>query len=369
MKKVFRTITLLVLCLALVLTSGCGASKPKVPDTNAPKTNDTSKSQGRGPEFYNSLPFKEIYSLEEGPIKINGQEKKIKIGFSQTGLNHPWRVEMIESAKAEVARHSNVSIIVTDGNVDIVKQSSDISDLLAQGVDAIVMSPVESGGLVNATKKAMDAGVPVIVLDRDVYGNKTLFLGQSNFSMGAKVAEVLAKKLNGKGNVLEITGLMGSSPAIGRHDGFMSIMKNYPDIKVLAQGDGQWIREPAVKLMEDWLTAYKHIDAVFSHAEESSWGADLAITRANRTSDKIMHFTMDGSNEGFRSVKSGQFEADGNYTPYIGQLGVRAALYSLMGKELTGKQKYQYGDKVDLPDSPVVVKENADEWISKGWGK
>jgi ribose transport system substrate-binding protein len=163
--------------------------------------------------------------------------------------------------------------------------------------------------------------------------------------------------------------LLGSSPAIGRHEGFMSVINNYPDINILAQGDGEWIREPAVRLMEDWLVAQKEIDAVFSHAEESSWGAALAIERAGRTNENIKHFTMDGSNEGFRSVKNGEFEADGNYTPYIGHLGVRAALYALMGKDLVGKENYEYGHELILPDLPVVVRENADEWIGKGWGE
>lgn len=360
------------ICIAILLSISLVACSSATGNTaDGGDGNGKSPNKKEFEKLYAELPFEDVLPLEEGPILIDGKEKKIKIGFSQTGFNHPWRVEMINAAKAEVERHSNVSIIVTDGNVDVVKQGNDVDDLIAQGVDAIVLSPVESDGLVNATKRAMDAGIPVIVLDRDVFTEKTLFMGQSNFSLGQRVAEELVKKLNGKGNVLEITGLLGSSPAIDRHEGFMSIIKDYPDIKVLQQGDGEWIREPAVKLMEDWLTAYGEgkIDAVFSHAEESSWGALLAIQRANRQGEGILHYTMDGSNEGFRSVKNGEFEADGNYTPYIGQLGVRAALYTLMGKEIPGKEKYEYGEKITLPDLPVVVKENADDWIGKGWGE
>ena len=104
-----------------------------------------------------------------------------------------------------------------------------------------------------------------------------------------------------------------------------SVLKDYPNIKILATGDGEWIREPAVKLMEDWLTAYTQIDAVFSHAEESSWGAILAIQRAGRQGENIMQFTMDASNQGFVSVKNKEFLGDGNYSPYIGQLGVRGS--------------------------------------------
>ena len=281
---------------------------------------------------------------------------------------------MINSARSEVNRHPNVKMVVTDGNVDIVKQSSDIRDLIAQQVDAIVMSPVESAGLVGAVEEATAAGIPVIVLDRDIFTDKrTVFIGQSNVTMGAAVAQRMVDKLtekNGspKGRILEITGLMGSSPAIDRQAGMMSVLEQYPEIEILATGDGEWIREPAVKLMEDWLIAYDEIDAVYSHAEESSWGAQLAILRAGRSNEGIMHFTMDGSNEGFVSVKKGEFEADGNYSPYIGDLGVRAALYTLMGKEIDGLTDYEYGKKLVLSDLPVVVPENAQEWIGKGWG-
>ena len=140
--------------------------------------------------------------------------------------------------------------------------------------------------------------------------------------MGAAVAEEMVKKLtekNGapKGKILEITGLMGSYPAIGRQEGMMQVLEKYPEIEILATGDGEWIREPAVKLMEDWLAAYDEIDAVFSHAEESSWGAQLAIERAGRQDEGIMHFTMDASNQGFVSCKNKEFMADGNYSPYI----------------------------------------------------
>ena len=379
-KVLMATILSLVLIFAALV--GCAptpepenqassAPASQVPESSAPAT---SVPVTEDSDYYKSLPYQDVLPLDAGEIMINGEAKKIVIGFSQTGFNHPWRVEMINAAKAEIERHSNVTMVVTDGNVDIVKQSGDIRDLISQGVDAIVMSPVESGGLVGAVEEATKAGIPVICLDRDVYTTeKTLFIGQSNITMGAAVAKEMVNKLTEKygepkGNILEITGLMGSSPAIGRQQGMQSVLKDYPNIKVLATGDGEWIREPAVKLMEDWLTAYPQIDAVFSHAEESSWGAILAIQRAGRQNENIMQFTMDASNQGFVSVKNQEFLGDGNYTPYIGQLGVRAALYYLMGKEIPGTVAYEYGMQMQLPDLPVVTPENAQDWIGKGWG-
>lgn len=389
MRKEWKKMTALLLCAGLVMSTAACSTK-KEAETKAESGEKTEAAADAKQEQkteaaettaevkeesgYDSLPFPEIFPLDAGAIQINGEEKEIVIGFSQTAFNHPWRAEMINSAQAEVDRHPNVKMVTTDGNADIVKQSGDIRDLISKGVDAIVMSPVESGGLVGAVEDATAAGIPVIVLDRDVFTDKrTVFIGQSNVTMGAAVAEEMVAALKEKygepkGKILEITGLMGSSPAIGRKEGMESVLKNYPDIEILATGDGEWIREPAVKLMEDWLIAYDEIDAIYSHAEESSWGAQLAITRAGRQDEGIMHFTMDGSNEGFVSVRDGEFMADGNYTPYIGQLGIRAALYTLMGKELDGSVDYEYGKQIVLPDSPVVTGKNAEEWVGQGWG-
>ncbi len=315
--------------------------------------------------YKNILPFTDVLPLPEGPIG----DQSIVLGFSQTGFNHPWRVEMIKSAQAEVARHPNVSLVITDGNVDIAKQNNDVDDLLAQGVDAVVMSPVESAGLVPAGNKVLAADKPLILLDRDIPSSKTLFIGQSNVTMAKAVGDVMVEKLGGKGKILEITGLIGSSPAIDRQRGMMEALAAAPDIELLATGDGEWIRDPAVKLMEDWLVAFDEIDAVFSHAEESSWGAQFAIARANRCGEGIMHFTHDASNAGFQSVMDGMFAADGNYSPFIGDIGVRAALMALMGQEIPNRQEYEFeGWLYRLPDLPVVTNENAAEWLGRGWG-
>ena len=350
-----------ILLTATALSAAAAQAQEKQPITN--KTCEELKT------IYGKLPLTDALPLPEGPVAIKGETKDITVGFSQTGFNHPWRIAMLEAMQAEACRHPNVKLVVLDGNVDVAKQNSDVRDLLARSVDAIVMSPVESAGLVPAARAVMETGIPLVLLDRDVPSEKTLFIGQSNVTMAEKVAERMAKDLGGKGEIVAITGLKGSSPAVDRDKGMQNVLAKFPDIKVIVKGDGEWIREPAVRLMEDWLTAHSHIDAVFSHAEESAWGAQLAIARANRCGEKIRHYTFDGSNAGFKSVKAGTFSADGNYTPFIGDIGLRAALYTLMGTDIPGKAPYaNAGFQLVLPDSPSVVPENADEWIGRGWG-
>jgi ABC-type sugar transport system substrate-binding protein len=339
---------------------------PALADDKLPVTQKTCAELA---DFYKKLPFTSVLPLPEGPVSIPGKSGDLTIGFSQTGFNHPWRVAMLAALQAEACRHPNIKLVVVDGNVDVAKQNNDVRDLLARGVDAVLMSPVESAALVPAARAVMSANIPLVVMDRDVPTEKTLFIGQSNVTMAEGVAKKMARDLGGKGNIVVITGLKGSSPAVDRDQGMKNVLAKYPDIKVLATGDGQWIRDPSVPLMEDFLTAYPKIDAVFAHAEESSWGAQLAIARANRCKDDIKQYTFDGSNAGFKAVKSGTFQADGNYTPYIADIGLRAALYKLMGKPIPDEKDYNFpGKELQLPDSPTVVAANADEWIGRGWG-
>lgn len=362
-----RTVRIAAGVIALVATtSACQASS--VASSNDESEGGSSLSGEAAANLYSSLPFTDVLPLDEGEIEIDGSSE-ITIGFSQTCFNHPWRTAMIESAEAEVSRHPGVELVVLDGNCDVAKQSNDVDDLVARGVDAIILSPVESAGLAPAAGRVVAAGIPLVVLDRDVPAEKTVFIGQSNVEMARDTAERMIEDLGGEGKIVEITGLSGSSAATDRSEGLRQALEDAPGIEVIAVGDGEWVREPAVGIMDDWLTKFDEIDAVFSHAEESSWGAQQAIANAGRCDDGIRHYTHDGSSPGFEAVAAGDFQADGNYSPFIGDIGVRATLLALQGEEIADADAYdQPGVRLELPGLPTVVPENADEWIPKGWG-
>jgi len=361
-----RTVRIAAGVLALVATTAaCQASSVA---SSTDEAEGSSLSGEAAADLYSGLPFTDVLPLDEGEIEVDGSSE-ITIGFSQTCFNHPWRTAMIESAEAEVARHPGVELVVLDGNCDVAKQSNDVDDLVARGVDAIILSPVESAGLAPAAGRVVSAGIPLVVLDRDVPAEKTVFIGQSNVEMARDTAERMIEDLGGEGKIVEITGLSGSSAATDRSEGLRQALEDAPGIEVIAVGDGEWVREPAVGIMDDWLTKFDEIDAVFSHAEESSWGAQQAIANAGRCGDGIRHYTHDGSSPGFEAVAAGDFQADGNYSPFIGDIGVRAALLALQGEEIADAEAYdQPGVRLELPGLPTVVPDNAEEWIPKGWG-
>lgn len=378
MKKIVSLALASALCIGML--AGCGNSTKNPPQGSQPgnssqPANPGSSGQPETPaykydEFYQSLPFADVYPIEDGEILVNGEAKELNIGVVQTAFNHPWRIAMNDSFEAQCERFPNVNLIILDGEADPAKQANCVDDLLSQGVDAIILSPMDSVSFDNTCKKVTDAGIPLIVVDRDVNNtDKACFIGQSNYSIGYSLGQRLAEDFNGVCNVVELAGNVGNAVTNDRSQGFYDAIASYPDIKVLASGDAGFLREPGSKLMDDYLVAYDKIDAVYSHAEESAWGAVLSIERVGRGGDGIRQYTIDASNEGFRSVESGEFAADGNYTPYIGQVAVRAALRLIMGESLDGTEQYEYGTRYVLPDMPLVTPDNVSEWLGRAWGE
>lgn len=368
----YRALTLAAIMLAGLVVSGCsGAGGGGSASGGASgKGVDVPKILKNSKLTYAQLPFRNVLPMPIGAVSVPGK-KTITIGFSNTCYNVAWRVAMLASVQAEVKRHANVKLIAVDGSCDSAKQNNSVSDLLARHVDAVVLSPLESNGLVPAAKAVMKAKIPLVVLDRDVYTDKSVFIGQSNVTMAKAVAEQMMKDMHGKGNIVDISGLSGSSPAIDRQKGLKDALKQAPNMHILATGDGQWIADPAQKLMQDWLVRFgsKKIDAVWTDTEVSAWGTLPAIKQANACQADLKQYTMDGSQAGLKDVANGTFAAEGSYTPYIGDVGVRAALTLLQGTKLSGVKSYtQPGQWLQLPDFPVATKQNVAKVEPKAFG-
>ena len=130
-------------------------------------------------------------------------------------------------------------------------------------------------------------GIPVIMVDRKILSDKyTAFMGADNYEIGREVGNYLAAKLGGKGNIVELTGLSGSTPAMERHQGFMSAISHYPDIHLLAKADAAWEREPGRIIMDSLLKIYPKIDAVYSHNDRIAPGAFEAAQKQGREKGK-----------------------------------------------------------------------------------
>ncbi|RDJ07850.1 substrate-binding domain-containing protein [Rhizobium grahamii] len=283
------------------------------------------------------------------------QDKKLRIGFSQATTIEPWRAQFNKDIIAEAAKHPEVELIITDGEDKTEKQVADVENLIRQEVKALLISPKESAGLTGVVTQAIDAKIPVFVLDRNVETDKYVqFVGGDNKLIGRAAGEYAVELLGGagkaKGNIVEIWGGMGTQPAHDRHDGFHEFTDKEPGIKnLLDQQSGDWKQDQAYNIMATALRNNEKIDLVYGHNDPMAYGAYLAAKDAGREKD-IKFIGIDAlPGEGVTWVNNGELSATFLYaTP--GAEGLRQAIKFLNGEKVE--------KNVVLP-TLKVTKENA----------
>ena len=258
---------------------------------------------------------------------------KLRIGISQCNLDEPWRVQMIEDAKKAAAAHSDVELIVKDAQDDVQLQKTQVAELLASGVKVLVISPQESVALTDPVAQAYERGVPVIVLDRPVLGDRfTCFLGADNEKIGEAAGRWLAKRLDGKGRIVELEGLMNSPIAQQRHKGFRAALKD-PGFRVIVDVDTLWRKSNAKREMLSAMEHIEDIDAVFAQSDALALGAYEAAKQLGREKD-IVFVGIDAlPGEGISYVRDGILDASFEY-PTGGEEAVDVALKALAGEQV-----------------------------------
>jgi ribose transport system substrate-binding protein len=282
--------------------------------------------------------------------------KQFTIGMSQCNLGEPWRVQMNADVKAAADKHPNIKMIFKDAQNDTLKQRAHVEEFTQAGVDLIIVSPKEAAPLTPPVAAAYKKGIPVIVLDRRVLGEDyTSFIGADNKKIGKAAGEYIVKLLGGKGNVVELKGLMTSTPGQDRHSGFRDGIKG-SDLKIIFEADMQWLEPNARKEMESALARFDKIDLVYAHNDPGAHGAYVAAKAADREKE-IKFVGIDAlPHEGQQYVKQGILTASFEY-PTGGREAIERALEILGGKEVP---------KEITLKSKVFTKENVDkggEWL------
>ena len=282
-------------------------------------------------------------------------QAKWRIGFSQVTTIEPWRVQFNKDIKAEAAKHPEVELLISDGEDRTEKQVADVENFIRQEVDALLVSPKESAGLTGVIEKAIDAGIPVFVLDRNVDTDRyTQFIGGDNVLIGRAAGEYAVAALGGpgqaRGNVVEIWGNPGTQPAHDRHNGFHEFTDKEAGIKnLLDQQTADWKQAKAYDVMATALRNHEDIDLVYGHNDPMAYGAYLAAKDVGREKE-IRFLGIDAlPDEGVRWVANGELAATFLYaTP--GAEGLRQAVKFLGGEKVE--------KTITLP-TMTVTKENA----------
>jgi len=200
------------------------------------------------------------------------------IGVSQCSEDI-WREKQNAELRMGTYFHHGVELCFAAAYDSDQRQIEQIDSLVACGIDLLIVAPNQVATISPAIDRAYDKGIPVIVFERKTSSQKyTAFMSADNYEMGRQMGEYIAAQLHGKGRVMEIMGLKGSSPAIERHNGFVDAIKSHPGIEIVATLQGDWTEESAIKAIENYQGDLNHIDFVFGQNDRMAMGARKAMS-------------------------------------------------------------------------------------------
>ena len=238
------------------------------------------------------------------------EAEKVVIGCTVQDLSNEFIANMCDAMIYKVEKdYPDVDLMILDCESDAQKQIQQMDSLMSQGVDAIILDPIDANALIPSAKEALEKGIPVVTLSADIAEQ----IGQGvvtskNPDGGALAAEWVVEQLDGKGNIVIMRGPIGADAEMGRFEGYESVFSEYPDIKIVFDQTGNWSREEGLSLMENWLQTGTEINAVVSQNDEMVLGAIQAIKDAGKLED-IVTIGIDGIYDALNAVKEGELGA------------------------------------------------------------
>ena len=209
------------------------------------------------------------------------------IGVAQCS-DDSWRHKMNDEILREAMFYDGVAVEIRSAGDDNRKQAEDVRYFMDKGVDLLIISANEAAPMTPVVEEAYQKGIPVILIDRKILSDKyTAYIGADNYEIGRAVGNYIASSLQGKGNVVELTGLGGATPAMERHQGFMAAISNFPDIKLIDKADAAWESGPAEVEMDSMLCRHPKIDAVYAHNDRIAPGAYRAAKKVGREKEML----------------------------------------------------------------------------------
>ena len=283
-------------------------------------------------------------------IACSGEEPHYIIGVSQCSEDI-WRNWQNAEMRMESNFHDGVELRFTTAFDDSERQIQQIDSLVESGIQLLIVAPNQRSSVSSAIDRAYDKGIPVIVFERKTDSQKyTAFVSADNYEMGRLMGEYVVSRLNGKGNVMEIEGLKGSSSAEDRHKGFHEALDHYPEVKVVARFQGDWTEPTAYQAVKDYKGDLNNIDVVFGHNDRSAMGARKVFQERQAKMPLFCGIDgLPGENGGIRLVRDSLLDASYIY-PTRGDLLLQLAIDILEGKPYS---------KETLLTSAIVTHDNA----------
>jgi inositol transport system substrate-binding protein len=236
------------------------------------------------------------------------KENNIVIGVSMLSMQNEFIVNINDEMQKK-AQELGAELIIVDAERSSLKQIEQIESFIAQKVDVIILNPCEYEASSPAVAKALAANIPIVNVNSATKIAPTAFVGSNDLESGRIAMKFIAEQLGGKGNIVMIQGLNGQAAQLQREQGAKEILKEYPELKLIAQQTAEWDRSKSMDLMQNWIQSYgTKINAVFAHNDEMGLGAVKALQDAGMK-DKVIVVSIDAIADALQAVKKGDLDA------------------------------------------------------------
>lgn len=291
-------------------------------------------------------------------------KKEIIIGAAMPVFDDKWLSYLYDGIKEYDKKHDDVEVNMVDAKNDSGKQFSQVDTFITQGVDAIIINPVDTDAVEPMVDAANEANIPVIVVNRDP-GKKVLkkifaYVGSESLEAGTIQMEKVVELLGGKGNIGLINGTLGQESVVKRTQGNKDIVKKHSDMEVIREASADYQRAAGMTLMENWIQTGDQFDAIVANNDEMAIGAIMALEEAGKRGDIIVA-GIDGTIDALQYVKNGKLNVTAFQDAFgQGTAAIETAMIAVKGEKIEDKF-------INIPFE-LVTKDNVDEYIKK-WEK
>ena len=300
-----------------------------------------------------------------------GGEQQYKVRFIMMGLNNPYTSAQARYTE-EWAKKLGWDYVLYDGELDAKKNAEYLDYAISENPDLIILMPIDSTAVAGGIKKAYDAGIPIIMEHMQANPEDEqytmVYTGPGNYVQGQLVAEMFHEKLNGKGNIVEITCVPGQETTIGRHNGFVERLEELGSgVKLIASNNGDAQVDLTMQVMEDFLTRFgaDGIDGIYCCDDTMAVAAAIALKEAGIPEGSIPIIGVGGSKQGLASIKSGSMYGTIVQSPRITQEGTIEIAQKILKEGL--KPPYQFDPYYQYVKHPKATAANVEEFMPGDW--
>lgn len=242
---------------------------------------------------------------------VSCKGKNAKAAIFKIGYANPNDAVLFDKLKHDTfeklaKEDPSLEVVYTNANSDVQLQLDHVDNFIAQKMNLIILDPVNGDGIVPGIERANAAGIPVMCLGFDATGGDFIYVGTKHIEAGIMQGQYMAEHLPPNANVLYLAGRPGHSNSIGRREGFLSVISaERPDVTILAEQTGHYMRDQGMTVMEDWIQIYPKIDAVVAANDEMAMGALEALKSAGRH-EGVLIAGVDATDEACLAVKNGE---------------------------------------------------------------